>query len=95
LEVLDYDLNTSLRETTIVLKSFFCVLPIEELPAFRQTVVSLTPKPSLNQNRRSAQIIAKVEPACRKTAAQATPERPALPQTPRRSREHPTLMDNK
>lgn len=95
LEVLDYDLNTSLRETTIVLKSFFCVLPLEELPAFRQTVVSLTPKPSLNLNRRSAQIVAKAEPACRKTAAQATPERPALPQTPRGGREHPPLMDNK
>jgi hypothetical protein len=94
LEVLDYDLNTSLRETTIVLKSFFCVLPIEELPAFRQRVVSLTPKPSLNQNRRPAQILAKMEPACRKTAAQAAPERSALPRASRRSREHPTVMDN-
>lgn len=34
LEVLDYDLNTCLRETTVMLKSFFCVLPSEELAAF-------------------------------------------------------------
>jgi hypothetical protein len=79
LEVLDYDLNTSLRETTIVLKSFLCALPIEELPAFRQRVASLTPKPSLNQNRRAAQVLAKMEPACRKSAAQAATERPTLP----------------
>jgi len=77
LEVLDYDLNTSLRETTIVLKSFFCVLPIEELPAFRQRVAALTPKPSSNANRRPAQIVAKMEPACRKAAAKTLPERPA------------------
>ena len=38
LEVLDYDLNTSLRETTVVLKSFFCALPIKELPAFWQRI---------------------------------------------------------
>jgi len=94
LEILDYDLNTSLRETTIVLKSFFCVLPSEELPAFRQRVVSFTPKPSVSQNRRSAQVLAKIEPACRKTAVQAVPERPALPKTPRGSREHPALVDN-
>jgi hypothetical protein len=94
LEVLDYDLNTSLRETTIVLKSFFCVLPNEELPAFRQRVVSLSPKPSTSQSRRSTQVIPKIEPACRKTAAHAAPERPALPQNPRGSREHPTVVDN-
>ncbi len=91
LEVLDYDLNTSLRETTIVLKSFFCVLPSEELPAFRQRVVSLTPKPSLNHNRRPAQILAKMEPACRKAAAQAAPKGPARHQTLRKSRGHSSL----
>ena len=96
LEVLDYDLNTSLRETTIVLKSFFCVLPLAELPVFRQRVVSLAPKPSLNPNRRPAQVLAKMEPACRKTAAQAAPvpERSAGPQTARRNQDHPTVMDN-
>ena len=95
LEVLDYDLNTSLRETTIVLKSFFCVLPSEELPAFRQRAVSLSPKPSMTQNRRSAQVFGKIEPSCRETAAHAAPEQTALPQTPRGSREHPTVVDNK
>jgi hypothetical protein len=94
LEVLDYDLNTSLRETTIVLKSFFCVLPLEELPAFRQRVVSLSPKPSLSQNRRSGQIFGKKEPARRQGPAQAGPERSALPQTSRRSPKHPTVVDN-
>jgi hypothetical protein len=35
LEVLQYDLNTCLQETTVVLKSFFCALPGHELPLFR------------------------------------------------------------
>jgi hypothetical protein len=94
LEVLDYDLNTSLCETTIVLKSFFCVLPIEQLPAFRQRVVSLSPKPSANQNRRSAQITGKMEAGSHQGAAQAAPERSTLPQTSRRNPKRPTLMDN-
>ena len=45
LEVLDYDLNTCLRETVIVLKSFFCVLPSEEVGPFREKL--LTRMPSL------------------------------------------------
>ena len=45
LEVLDYDLNTCLRETIIVLKSFFCVLPGEEVGPFREKL--LTRMPSL------------------------------------------------
>jgi hypothetical protein len=94
LEVLDYDLNTSLCETTIVLKSFFCVLPIEQLPAFRQRVISHSPKPSLNQNRRWAQIPGKTEPACRQAPAQTGPERSTLPQTSRRSPKHPTVVDH-
>jgi hypothetical protein len=36
LEVLGYDLNTCMSETTVILKSFFCVLPDEELDGFRQ-----------------------------------------------------------
>jgi len=32
LEVLQYDLNTCLQETIVVLKSFFCALPGNELP---------------------------------------------------------------
>lgn len=34
LEVIGYDLNTCMGETTIVLKSFFCALPSEELDSF-------------------------------------------------------------
>jgi hypothetical protein len=94
LEVLDYDLNTSLCETTVVLKSFFCVLPIEELPVFWQRVVSFTPKPSVNQNRRTTQVLAKVESAYRKALPQAASKRSGLPQTPRRSQERPTVLDN-
>jgi hypothetical protein len=43
LEVLGYDLNTCVGETTVVLKSFFCVLPAEELEAFRQKLVLQEP----------------------------------------------------
>jgi hypothetical protein len=64
------------------------------LPAFRQKVVSLTPKPLLNHNRRSAQILAKMEPAFGKMTVQAAPEGLALPRAPRSSRERPTVMDN-
>jgi hypothetical protein len=43
LEVLGYDLNTCMGETTVVLKSFFCVLPAEELEAFRLKLVMQVP----------------------------------------------------
>ena len=43
LEVLEYDLHTCMGETTVVLKSFFCALPPEELETFRQKLVSLVP----------------------------------------------------
>ena len=43
LEVLCYDLNTCMGETTVILKSFFCALPADELEAFRQKLVSLVP----------------------------------------------------
>jgi hypothetical protein len=80
LEILDYDLNTSLRETTIVLKSFLCVLPTEELGLFRQRLISLTPKSLLNRNRRPAQIPGKMEPARGKAAPTAPePEQPSHP----------------
>jgi hypothetical protein len=39
LEVIGYDLNTCMVETTILLKSFFCALPPEELDTFRQRLV--------------------------------------------------------
>jgi hypothetical protein len=89
LEILDYDLNTAFRETTIVLKSFLCVLPIEELPTFRQRVASLTAKPALYQNRRAAQALAKTEPVCRKPAAEGTTEKPTLPRNSPGSQERP------
>ena len=41
LEVLGYDLNTCMGETTILLKSFFCALPPEELETFRARLVNL------------------------------------------------------
>jgi hypothetical protein len=43
LEVLGYDLNTCMGETTIILKSFFCALPPEELEAFRAKLIDLAP----------------------------------------------------
>lgn len=43
LEVLGYDLNTCMGETTIILKSFFCALSPEELDTFRQKLVNLVP----------------------------------------------------
>ena len=43
LEVLGYDLNTCMGETTVILKSFFCALPPEELDAFQEKLVSLVP----------------------------------------------------
>jgi hypothetical protein len=43
LEVLGYDLNTCMGETTIILKSFFCALPPEELETFRTRLINLAP----------------------------------------------------
>ena len=43
LEVLGYDLNTCMGETTIILKSFFCALPPEELETFRAKLINLVP----------------------------------------------------
>jgi hypothetical protein len=43
LEVLGYDLNTCMGETTVLLKSFFCALPPAELESFRQKLVSQVP----------------------------------------------------
>jgi hypothetical protein len=52
LEVLGYDLNTCMGETTVILKSFFCALPSEELEAFRHKLVPLVPTLlSLNPGR--------------------------------------------
>jgi hypothetical protein len=43
LEVLGYDLNTCMGETTVILKSFFCALPADELEAFRHKLITLVP----------------------------------------------------
>jgi hypothetical protein len=43
LEVLGYDLNTCMGETTVILKSFFCALPADELEAFREKLANLVP----------------------------------------------------
>lgn len=43
LEVLGYDLNMCMGETTVILKSFFCALPPEELEAFREKLITLAP----------------------------------------------------
>jgi hypothetical protein len=43
LEVLSYDMATCMGETTILLKSFFCALPIEEVAAFREKLVTNDP----------------------------------------------------
>jgi len=45
LEVLGYDLNTCMSETTIILKSFFCALPSEELEIFREKLITQAPSP--------------------------------------------------
>ena len=46
LDELHYDLNTCLRETAVVLKSFLCVLPAQELPPFEARLLSRMPQPS-------------------------------------------------
>jgi hypothetical protein len=43
LEVLSYDLASCMAEATVVLKSFFCALPIEELEPFRSKLVTQLP----------------------------------------------------
>jgi hypothetical protein len=43
LEVRGYDLHTCTSETTVILKSFFCVLPGEELDSFRQKLSASAP----------------------------------------------------
>lgn len=46
LDSLHYDLNTCLRETVVVLKSFLCALPSEEVEAFRRKLEAPAPVPS-------------------------------------------------
>jgi len=44
LEILHYDLNTCLCETKVMLKSFFCVLPCDEVTEFRKQLL-MVPAP--------------------------------------------------
>lgn len=89
LEVLDYDLNTSLRETEIVLKSFFCALPIAELPIFRQKAMPVTPYPG----RRRGSVLARLESASRK-GCQVPAEGSTPGKGPNRTEAPPSVLDN-
>jgi len=62
LEVLHYDLNTCLRETTVVLKSFLCVLPSDQLPPFRQRLLSQLPSHLTTRARRAAAFLPQLAP---------------------------------
>jgi hypothetical protein len=53
LEVLGYDLSTCMGETTVVLKSFFCALPAEELEPFRLKLLNLVPALLAAENGRA------------------------------------------
>jgi hypothetical protein len=68
LEVLHYDLNTCLCETTVMLKSFFCVLPGEELKEFRARLFFLAPAIASRSKRQEP--LPKTVPASRQPAAQ-------------------------
>jgi hypothetical protein len=46
LDEFHYDLNTCLRETTVVLKSFLWVLPVQQLASFEQRLHSRMPQPA-------------------------------------------------
>ncbi len=48
LDILHYDLNTCLRETIVVLKSFLCALPNEEVQSFRQKLQADGKPPPMN-----------------------------------------------
>jgi len=47
LDILHYDLNTCLRETTVLLKSFLCALPDEEVQPFGQKLQASSQPPPL------------------------------------------------
>ena len=53
LEILGYDLSTCTSETTILLKSFFCALPFDQLDAFQQKLASPTPAPATFESGRT------------------------------------------
>jgi hypothetical protein len=56
LEILEYDLNTCMSETSIVLKSFFCALSSDQLDAFQQKLASPAPAPASLESGRTQSI---------------------------------------
>jgi len=70
LEVLHHDLNTCYCETTIVLKSFFCAMPNEQLLPFRKRLLSLVPAGIAVHPGRPAEFVARMA-----AAGQSEPER--------------------
>ncbi len=54
LDILHYDLNTCLRETTVLLKSFLCALPNEEVQPFGQKLQASSQLPPLRTPARFA-----------------------------------------
>ena len=65
LEILHDDINTCLREITVVLKSFFCALPEEELGPFEQCLRSLSSAPIAGASRPWNPFLPKMAPVYR------------------------------
>jgi hypothetical protein len=99
LEVLHYDLNTCLRETTVVLKSFLCVLPSEELNPFRKRLLSFLPV-ALPIRPAGVPLLPRRTPAGgswqakRQALAAASPSAPGSARRRRRRGAHSTSKDN-
>jgi len=94
LEILHYDLNTCLCETTVMLKSFFCVLPADELKQFRARLLFLVPAIALRsrgQDPRAAKQLPAVRQPGVPRAFAAVPgisEEPRLPHHPYKNRDN-------
>jgi hypothetical protein len=56
LDVLAYDLSTCMGETTVVLKSFLCALPTEELETFRKRLLPQVPAPQGDKHQRGVRL---------------------------------------
>ena len=69
LEILHHDLNTCLCETTLLLKSFFCVLPGNELVEIRARLLMLIP--AMTDRPRGQESLVKILPATRRATAQS------------------------
>jgi hypothetical protein len=98
LEILHYDLNTCLCETTVVLKSFFCVLPGDELKEFRTRLLFLVPAMAARFKRQDS--LAKITSTSREPAAQRAladtadfPADSSVPQHPPQNRDNSGSRD--